>query len=95
MLLGDIIASFEDEAVINETLFSLGDLALTARLVALAAESNVSTGELAMESVGRFVNGASDEEWLTLIGQMSRSDNPGQVFLRRALANAASDSVNS
>ena len=95
MLLGDIIASFEDEAVINETLFSLGDLALTARLVALAAESNVSTGELAMESVGRFVSGASDEEWLTLIGQMSRSDNPGQVFLRRALANAASDSVNS
>jgi len=94
MLLGDIIASFQDEAVINETLFSLGDLALTARLVALAAESNVSTGELAMQSVGRFVNGASDEEWLTLIGQMSRSDNPGQVFLRRALANAASGLAN-
>ncbi len=95
MLLGDIIASFQDEAVINETLFSLGDLALTARLVALAAESGVSTGELATQSVGRFVNGASDEEWLTLIGQMLRSDNPGQVFLRRALANAASDLANS
>jgi len=95
MLLGDIIASFQDEAVINETLFSLGDLALTARLVALAAESNLSTGELAVQSVGRFVNGASDDEWLALFGQMSRSDNPGRVFLRRALANAASDSVNS
>jgi hypothetical protein len=94
MLLGDIIASFQDEVVISETLFSLGDLALTARLVALAAENNVSTGELAMQSVDRFVNGASDEEWLTLIGQMSRSDNPGQVFLRRALANAASDLAN-
>ncbi len=94
MLLGDIIASFQDEAVINETLFSLGDLALTARLVALAAESNVSTGELAMQSVGRFVNGASDEEWLALFDQMSRSDNPGQVFLRRALANAASGFAN-
>jgi len=94
MLLGDIIASFQDEAVINETLFSLGDLALTARLVALAAESNVSTGELAMQSVGRFVNGASDEEWLALFGQMSRSDNPGQVFLRRALANVASGLAN-
>ena len=93
-VIGDIIASFQDEAVINETLFSLGDLALTARLVALAAESNVSTGELAMQSVGRFVNGASDEEWLALFGQMSRSDNPGQVFLRRALANAASGLAN-
>jgi hypothetical protein len=86
MLLGDIIAAFQDEAVINETLFSLGDLALTARLVALAAERNVSTGELAMESVGRFVNGASDEEWLTLIGQMSRSENPSGIFLRRVLS---------
>ncbi len=94
MLLGDIIASFQDEAVINETLFSLGDLALATRLVALAAESNVSTGELAMQSVGRFVNGASDEEWLALFGQMSRSDNPGQAFLRRALANAVSDLAN-
>jgi hypothetical protein len=59
MLLGDIIASFQDEAVINETLFSLRDLTLTARLVALAAERNVSTGELAVEAVGRFVNGAA------------------------------------
>jgi hypothetical protein len=94
MLLGDIIASFQDEAGINETPFSLGDLALTARLVALATESNVSTGELAIQSVGRFVNGASDEEWLALLGQMSRSDNPGQVFLRRALATATSDVAN-
>ena len=86
MLLGDIIASFQDEAVINETLFSLRDLTLTARLVALAAERNVSTGELAVEAVGRFVNGASDEEWLTLIGQMSRSENPGEIFLRRVLS---------
>ncbi len=86
MLLGDIIASFQDDAVINETLFSLGDLALTARLVALAAENNVSAGELAMQSVGRFVTGATDEEWLTLIGQMSRSENPGGIFLRRVLS---------
>ena len=66
--------------------FSLRDLTLTARLVALAAERNVSTGELAVEAVGRFVNGASDEEWLTLIGQMSRSENPGGIFLRRVLS---------
>jgi len=92
MLLGDIIAAFQDEAVINETLFSLGDLALTARLVALAAESNVSTGELAIESVGRFVNGASDEEWLTLIGQMSRSENPSGFFFD---ASCRSDAISS
>ena len=88
MLLGDVIARFEDEALVNETLFALDDLALTARIATLAAENDVSAGEFAMQSIGRFVNGASDEEWLTLIGQMSRAENPGQVFLRNALSNA-------
>jgi hypothetical protein len=88
MLLGDVIAKFEDEAFVNETLLALDDLALTARVFTEAAESNVSAGEFAAQSVGRFVNGASDEEWLTLIGLMSRADNPGQVFLRRVLSDA-------
>jgi hypothetical protein len=90
MLLGDVIAGFEDDAFAGETLFALDDLALTARVATLAAENNVSAGEFVRESVGRFVNGASDEEWLTLIGQMSRAENPGQVFLRRALSKALS-----
>jgi hypothetical protein len=88
MLLGDVIARFDDEVFASETLFALDDLALTTRVLALAAESHLSAGEFAAESVGQFVNGASDEEWLTLIGLMSRADNPGQVFLRRVLSNA-------
>ena len=88
MLLGDVIARFEDEAFAHETLFALDDLALTARVVALAAETSMSTGGFAAQSVGQFVNGVSDEEWLTLIGLMSRADNPGQVFLRRVLSKA-------
>lgn len=89
MLLGDLIRCLRDEAVVGATLSSLGDLALTARLAVLAAESNVSVGELATEAVGRFVNTAGDEEWLSLIGQMSRAQDPAQVFLRRALSNLA------
>ena len=88
MQLGDVIARFEDEAFINETLLALDDLALTARIAASAAENSVPTGKFAAHAVGQFVNGASDEEWLTLIGLMSRADNPGQVFLRRVLSNA-------
>lgn len=89
MLLGEMIARFRDEAAAGETLLALGNLALTARVVALAAESNMSAGELAAQSIGQFVNSASDEDWLTLLGQMSRADNPGQVFLLRALSNLA------
>jgi hypothetical protein len=88
MLLGDVIAHFDDEAFAGETLFALDDLALTARVAALAAENNISAGEFVRESVGRFANGASDEQWLTLIGQMSRAQDPGQVFLRRVLSAA-------
>jgi hypothetical protein len=89
MLLGDLIMRFQDETVVSETLVALGDLALTARLTGQAAESNVSVGELVTEAVSRFVNAAGDEEWLSLIGQMSRAEDPGQDFLRRALSNLA------
>ena len=88
MMLGDVIARLEDEAFASETLFALDDLALTAQVATRAAENHLSSGEFAAGLVGQFVSGASDEEWLTLIGLMSRADNPGQVFLRRVLANA-------
>jgi hypothetical protein len=91
MLLGDVIAKFEDEAFVNETLLSLNNLALAAQVVAAAANNNISPGEFAMQSIGQFVNAASDEEWLTLTGLMSRTGNPGQVFLQRVLSNALPD----
>jgi len=87
MLLGDVIADFQDPAFAGEAMLALDDLALTARIAAAATEENISPGEFAIQAVGQFVNNASDEEWLTLIGLMSKSDNPGQVFLRRILAN--------
>jgi hypothetical protein len=89
MLLGELIARFDDEVLASETLFSLGDLTLTARVIALAAEQNLTPGELASDAVGQFISRASDEDWLTLVGQMARDDNPGAVFLRRALAAAS------
>ncbi len=88
MLLGDVIASFEDPAFAGEALLALDDLALTAAIAAAADEEDMTAGEFAMQSVGAFVDGASDERWLTLIGLMSRADNPGQVFLRRILSDA-------
>jgi len=89
-MLGDLIARFDDEAVASETLLSLGDLVLTASLAALAAENGVSAGAFAMRSVGEFVNSASDEDWLKLVGKMARVENPGAVFLRCALSTALS-----
>jgi len=91
MLLGDLIARFQDEAAASETLLSLGDLALTARVLASAADSNISAGELAVQAVGRFVDGAGDDEWLTLLGRISRADDPGRAFLHHVLSRATPD----
>jgi hypothetical protein len=88
MLLGDIIARFDDEAAANEALLSLGDLALILRVKTLAAEQNVCAGQLAMQAVGQFAGSATDEDWLNLVGQMTRAEDPGAVFLRRVLLRA-------
>lgn len=88
MLIGDIIARFKDEAFASEALFALDDLVLTARVGVAAAEEELTPGEFAARSVDAFVNCASDEEWLTLVGMISRAENPGQVFLRRILSTA-------
>jgi hypothetical protein len=88
MLLGDVIARFEDETLAAETLLSLDDLALTARVTEAAADHDLTAGEFATMAVDHFVSHASNEDWLTVIGQMSRANDPGQVFLRRALMSA-------
>jgi len=84
-LLGEQIARLEDETVAAETLLGLGDLTLTARVSEAAAREGVTPGAFIAESVGRFVRGASNEDWLTLVGLMSRAENPGQAFLMRVL----------
>jgi hypothetical protein len=88
MLLGEVIARFDDEAAASEALLSLGDLALMLRVNARAAEQHITAGQLAMQAVGDFVSSASDEDWLTLVGQMSRVNDPGATFLRNALSRA-------
>lgn len=88
MLLGDVLAKFEDAAFATEALFTIDDIVLTTRIGVAAAAEELTPGEFAMQSIRRFVNGASDEEWLALIELISRAENPGQVFLRRVLSNA-------
>ncbi|HWP24982.1 MAG TPA: hypothetical protein VNL39_01395 [Xanthobacteraceae bacterium] len=86
MLLGDIIARLKDDAAAGEALFALGDLPLTARVLAAAEEADMPPGEFTSHLIGQFVCNASDEDWLTLIGRMSRADDPGRMFLRYVLS---------
>ncbi len=83
MLLGDVIARLDDEAAALETLASLGDLALLARVGAEAARQDLTVGEFASDAVQRFTSQASDEDWVSLIGVMGQTADPGQACLKR------------
>ncbi len=37
-----------------------------------------------MQTVQRYTNEANDEEWVTLIGLMNRTDDPSAICLKRA-----------
>jgi hypothetical protein len=86
MLLGDVLAKFDDEAFASETVLRLGELSLLGRLREQAAAEDVSLGELARSAVRRFAAEADDEQWVSLLGAMGRTDDPGSVCLQRALA---------
>jgi hypothetical protein len=91
MLLGDVIAGLADEVFADETLLAMGNLALAARIADAAAAEGVSRGEFVAAAVGRFTAGCPDEEWLTVLGQMGRVTDPGQVLLRRAITAVLQD----
>lgn len=90
MLLGDILKTFSEEPAVTEYLMSLGNIPLLRRLQELAQEEGETLGEYASAAVQRYASDASEEEWLTLLGLISRTDDPARVCLQRALEQAAS-----
>ncbi len=88
MLLGDLLSRFDDENVAQEAVLALGDLGMIARLREAAAANDMAFGAFAAGAVRRYAADASDEEWITQMGVLSRAPDPGSACLRRALAYA-------
>ena len=86
MLLGDLISRFSDEAVAEETVLALGDLAMLAALRERSAETGLEIGAYMAAAARRYASEASDEEWITLMGVMGKASDPGAVYLTRAFA---------
>ena len=84
MLLGDVLASFDDESIAAETIMRLDDLVLAARLRERAEAEGQSLGAFAAGAVRRFAAEASDEEWVGLMGALARAEDPGAACLRYA-----------
>lgn len=86
MLLGDLLARFDDDSIAAEAVLALGDLPLVARLQEQAAADGMTLGAYAAAAVQRYAQEASDQEWVNLMGALGRAADPGAVCLRRALA---------
>jgi hypothetical protein len=87
-MLGSIISRLHDDAFVEEYVAGLKDLVLLARLQQAAAAAGISLGEAASETVGRFMQHAGDEQWLSLVTVASRAEDPAAACLRRMLLDA-------
>lgn len=85
MLLGDLLARFDDESLATEAILRLGDHGLLVALRERADADGLQLGTLAAYAVGRYTAEASNEEWVTLMGALARSEDPGLTCLKRAL----------
>lgn len=86
MLLGQVLENLADETFAAEALLTLGDLPLLVQLDATARRFGESASAYAAAATRRFVDHASDEEWLALMNALERAADPGAACLRRMLA---------
>src|SRR5476651_2541336 len=84
-MLGDLLTSLTDETTALETILGAGDLKLLAAAQEMAAADGLDLGSYVTQTVQRYANEASDEEWVTLVGLLNRSQDPGTTCLKRAL----------
>jgi hypothetical protein len=85
-MLGDILARLADETTAVETILGTGDLALLAAVREHAAAEGLDLAACVTQTVQRYAATASDEEWITLMGLLNRSQDPGTICLKRAFA---------
>ena len=88
MMLGDMLTSLDDDSKATEMILGLEDLQLLIGLREQAAAEGVDLATYAREAMQRYAAQASDEEWITLMGLIGRSDDPAGVCLKRALTAA-------
>jgi hypothetical protein len=82
------LANLTDETTALETILGAGDLKLLTAVQELAAADGLDLPAYVTQTVQRYTNEASDEEWVMLMGLLNRSQDPGTTCLKRALEHA-------
>jgi hypothetical protein len=94
MLLGDILSKLENDDEAAEVILGAGDLRLLAAMRQRAEAEGLDLAAYAKAAVQHYAAEASDEEWLTMMGQIGRAADPGLTCLKRAFEKATVRSSN-
>ena len=93
MLLGDILSRLENDGEATEVILGSGDLRLLAAMRQRAEAEGLDLAAYAKAALQHYAAEASDEEWVTLMGQIGRAADPGLTCLKRAFEKATSGSL--
>ncbi len=85
---GRLIDALDDPDVALHLLAALEQPALSARLAAAAEEAGRSAADIVASAVRGFLDTASDDHWLQLVGIMNRARDPGLAAVRAILDKA-------
>jgi hypothetical protein len=83
MMLGDLLVKVERAASSGEVAGLLDDLSLITRVAAATATRGSEPDEYVVAAVHRFEQGATSEDWVSLMGAASREADPGKACLQR------------
>src|SRR5689334_20015708 len=86
MTLGAIIGRLQDAAFVEQTIADLNDIVLLSRLQTAAAAAGEPLSAVATGLVGRFVQSATDEAWLSLITSAMGARDPAAASLHCMLS---------
>lgn len=87
-MLGQLIAALDDPTVSARLLSALDDQGLSARLAAAAGADRRSPSDVMAARVRHFLDAATDEQFVQLIGIMNRAEDPGLAAVRAILSAA-------
>jgi hypothetical protein len=88
MMLGDILSRLTDDGEAAEIILGVGDLHMLTAMQERAEAAGLDLAAFAKAALQRYAAEASDEEWITLMGLIGRTSDPGLVCLKRAFDNA-------
>jgi hypothetical protein len=87
-MLGQLIDSLDDPEVAFRLIAALEDPLLLKRLTAAAAVAARPVADVMASTVHGFLDTASDDHWLQLVGIMNRAQDPGLAAIRAILDKA-------